>query len=34
MSENTKEIIAGAASMALLLFLTLLCCDMFAAGCM
>lgn len=34
MSENIKEIIAGAVSLAIVLFLTLLCCEMFAAGCM
>ena len=34
MSERKKELLAGLASLAIVILIGWLCCDMFAAGCM
>ena len=34
MSERKKELLAGLAYLAIIILISWLCCDMFAAGCM
>jgi hypothetical protein len=34
MSERKKELLAGLAYLAIMILISWLCCDMFAAGCM